>query len=107
MVNVDTIDVDRCVSVKYENGREKQEHEFFVVPEMNRNIILGRDWLKQFGVHMYYELGCIRIGKSYVKMEEDMHISSIARLTVHTITRPQTGKFCLCITKDNKQLFNS
>ena len=27
---------------------KKQEHEFFVVPDMNRNIILGRDWLKQF-----------------------------------------------------------
>ena len=58
----------------------KQEHEFFVVPEMNRNIILGRGLLKQFGVCMYYDLGCIRIGKSYFKMEEDAHISSLARL---------------------------
>ena len=45
---------------------------------MNRNIILGRDWLKHFGVHMYYDLGCIKIGKSYVKMEEDIHISLLA-----------------------------
>ena len=36
--------------------------------EMNRNIILVKNWLKQFGVCMYYDLGYIRIGKSYVKM---------------------------------------
>ena len=88
MLNVDSNDVDGCASLKYEIGREKQEHEFFVVPEMNRNIILGRDWLKQSGVHMYYDLGCISIGKSYIKMEEDIHISSLARCPAHTIIRP-------------------
>ena len=98
-----------CVyaSLKYEFGREKQEHEFFVAPEMNRNIILGRDWLKHFGVCMYYDLGCLRIGKSYVKMEENIHTSSLATLAAHTIIRPQTEKFCLCIAKGNKELLNS
>ena len=83
--------IDRRVSLKSENGSEKKEHEFFVVPEINRNIILGRDWLKQFGVFMYYDLGCIRIGKSYVKMEEDIHISSLDRHTAHTVIKPQIG----------------
>ena len=83
-------------------SREKQEHLFFVVPETNRNIILGRNWLKQFGVYMYYDLGCIRIGKLYVKMEEDIHIFSLARLTALTIIRLQTGMFCLCIAKGNE-----
>ena len=87
LVKVDSIFVDGCASLKYEIGREKQEHEFFVVPKMNRNIILGRDWLKQFGAYMYYDLGCIRIGKSYVRKEEDIHISSLARPTAHTIIR--------------------
>ena len=64
-VKGDWIDVDGCASLKYEIGREKKkEHEFFVVPEMNRNIMLGKDWLKQFGVCMYYYLGCIRICNS-------------------------------------------
>ena len=92
-VKGDSVDVDGYASLKYEIGGEKQEHEFFVVPEMNRNIILGRDCLKQFGAHMYYNLAYIRIDKSYVKMEEDIHISSLARLTTHTVFRPQTGKF--------------
>ena len=73
---------------------------------MNRNIILDGDWLKHFGVCMYYDSSCIRIGKLYVKME-DKHISSLARLTTQTVIRPQTGKFCLCIAKGNKQLLNS
>ena len=74
---------------------------------MNRNIVMGRDWLTQFGVHMHYDLGCIRIGKLYIKMEEDIHISSIATCTAHTIIKLQTGKCCLCIAKGNKQVLNS
>ena len=107
MVTGDSIGVDGWALLKYEMGREKQEHEFFVVPEMNRNIILGRDWLKLFGVCKHYDLGWIRSGKSYVQMEEDIHIYSLARLTAHTIITPQTGKFCLCIAKDKYQLLNS
>ena len=107
MLKCDWIDVDGCASLKYEIGREKQKYEFFVVLEMNKNTVLGRDWLMQFDVCIYYDLGCIRIDKSYIKMEEDIHISSLGRPTVHTIIRLKTGKFCLCIAKGNEQLLNS
>ena len=100
-VKGDAIDVDGCALLKYDSGGEKQEHELFVVPEMNRNIILSRDWLKQCGVCIYYNSGCIRIGKSYVKIEEDIHISLLARLTAQTVIRQQTGKFGLCIAMGN------
>ena len=40
-------------------------------------------------------------------MEEDKHISSLARLTMHTIIRLQAGKFCLYIAKGNEQILNS
>ena len=73
--------MDGCTLIEYEIGKEKQEHEFFIVPQMDRNIILGRDWLKQFCVCMYYDLRCIRGGKSYIKLKEDLNISSTARLT--------------------------
>ena len=43
---------------------------------MNRNIILGRDWLVQIG---------------YVPIEEDMHITSIVRFKIATIRKPQTA----------------
>ena len=106
-VRGDSNDVDGCTSLKYEIGREKQEYEVFVVQEMKRNIILGRDWLEQFGFCMFYDLGCIGMAQSYDKMEEHIHISSLARLTAHTMIRLQTGKFCLCISKGNKKLLNS
>lgn len=34
---------------------------------MNRNMILGRDWIKQKGVRLYFDLGYLRIGKTYVR----------------------------------------
>ena len=59
---------------------------------MNRFIILGTDWLKQFGVCMYYDLGCIRIGKSYVKVKEDIHIFALARLTANNSNQTTNRK---------------
>ena len=93
------------MGLKYEIGREKQEHEFFVVSEMNRSIILGCDWLRHFGVQMYYDLGCIRVGKSYIKMEEDMHVSSIARAVSEIKIAPQMGKMVMCRAKGNTRVF--
>ena len=106
-VKGDSIDVDGCTWLKYEIGREKQEHEFYVVSEMNRNIILGRDWLKQFAVRMYYDLGCLRVGKSYIKMEEDIHISSLIRLKSKTQLKPQSGKLCWGRIKGNPQILKA
>ena len=83
--------MEGCALIEYEIGKEKQEHKFFIVPKMNRNIIMSRDWLKQFDVCMNYDLGCIRIGKSYIKCE-DLHISSIARLTIETIIKTTMWK---------------
>ena len=45
-VKGDSVNIDGCASVKYEIGKEKQEHEFFVVPEMIRKIILGKRLVK-------------------------------------------------------------
>ena len=33
-VKGDSIDVDGCALLKYEIGTEKQEHEYFIVPQM-------------------------------------------------------------------------
>ena len=49
---------------------------------MNRNIVLGRDWLKHFDAGMFYDLDCIGIGKLFVKMEGNIHISSLAFIMI-------------------------
>ena len=58
-------------------------------------------------MHIYYDLGCIRVGKLYIKLEEVLHISSIARLTTETMIKPQSRKVCLCKVKGNEQVLNS
>ena len=73
---------------------------------MNRNIILGIDWLKQSGFRMYYDLGCIIIVKSYVKMKEDINISPMASLTAHN-NKTVNGKICPSIANDSEHLLNS
>ena len=68
--------------------------KFYVTDGLNRNFILGRDWLKQFGVRIYFDLGMLRINKTYVKLEEDCHIASIVRLKKKTTIKPQSAVIC-------------
>jgi hypothetical protein len=53
-------------------GKTEVTQLFFIVKDMNRNVILGKDWLTQNGVRLYFDLGCLRIGKCYVSLEEDI-----------------------------------
>ncbi|VDI37074.1 Hypothetical predicted protein [Mytilus galloprovincialis] len=57
-------------------------------------MILGRDWLKQKGVRLYFDLGYLRIGKTYVRLEEDIHISSLLRLCKQTTLAPNSVTIC-------------
>ena len=51
------------------------QYMFYVVKDMRRNLILGTDCLRQLGVWIFYDLGCMRIGnKRYVKLQEDIHV---------------------------------
>ncbi|CAC5408706.1 unnamed protein product [Mytilus coruscus] len=68
---------------------------------MNRNVILGKDWLVQNGVRLYFDLGCLRIQKNYVPLEEDIHVASIVRLTVNAVLKPQTINVCPVGLKNN------
>ncbi|CAC5412399.1 unnamed protein product [Mytilus coruscus] len=47
-----------------------------------------KDWLVQNGVRLYFDLGCLRIQKKYVPLEEDIHVASILRLTVNAVLKP-------------------
>lgn len=68
--------------------------QFLVTEGLNRNFILGRDWLKEYGVRLYFDLGMLRVGKTYVKLEEDIHISSLVRLDKKVKVKPQTVTVC-------------
>ena len=67
---------------------------FYVVKDLNRNFILDRDWLTENGVRLYFDLGYFRVGKTYVPLEEDIHIASIVRLASTAVLKPQTINIC-------------
>ena len=59
--------------------------EFYVIRDLNRNLILGLDWLKNNNVRLYFDLKCLRInGKHCVNLEEDINIASTVRMKKHT-----------------------
>ena len=103
-VNGNPLDVVGCVNICFQIKNVTLSHSFYVVGNMNRNIILGHDWLVQNGVRLYYDLGCLRIGQMYVPLEEDIHIASIVRVKTKTIIKPQTANVCLATIKNNSEL---
>lgn len=104
-VSGDVLKVDGCIDLTFVVGGSEMKHQFYVVREMNRNLILGSDWLLQNGVRIYYDLGCLRVGdKTYVNLEEDIHISSVARIKYTTILRPHTATVCYAKVRQNPDL---
>ncbi|CAG2214089.1 unnamed protein product [Mytilus edulis] len=93
-VNGASLNVLGSINLDFNMKGNKMNHTFYVVSDMNRNAILGRDWLVKFGVRVYFSLGCLRINKTYVPLVEDIHIASIVRLAQTTVFKPQTSNIC-------------
>ena len=69
--------------------------DFYVIRDLNRNLILGLDWLKQNNVRIYLDLKCLRINrKQYVILEEDIHIASTVRMKKTCLIKPQSAVIC-------------
>ena len=68
--NGSQLQVDGCVNVHFRIGGTEVSQDFYVVRDLNRNMILGLDWLKQNNVRIYFDLKSLRInGKTYVNLE--------------------------------------
>ena len=74
---------------------------------MNQNMIVGCDWLTKNGVRLYLDLGSLRIGKTYVPLVEDIHISSVVRTTKKLILKLQTTNICQCRIRNSPDLPNT
>lgn len=66
-----------------------------MIRNLNRNIILGLDWLQENGTRIYYHLVASLINDTYVTLEEYFLIGNIARITFDTILKSQTVNLCL------------
>ncbi|MET0107142.1 MAG: retropepsin-like aspartic protease [Sedimenticola sp.] len=106
-VNGGSLKVDGCISLTFKIGDTEISHLFYVSPSINRNFILGRDWLVQNGVRLYFDLGFLRVGSSTVPLEEDIHIASLVRTKTTVILKPQTATVCLGKIKNSPNFHSS
>ena len=100
-VNGGCLKVDGYVALTFKIGDTEITHSFYVSPSINRNFILGRDWLVQNGVRLYFDLGFLRVGSSTVPLEEDIHIASLVRAKSTVVLKPQTATVCMGKLKDS------
>ena len=100
-VNGEPLKVDGCAEIAFEIGGMKTSHLFFIVKNMNRKVILGRDWLQQNGVRLYFDLGCLRFNQTYIPLQEDIHVSSVVRMQSKVTIKPQTAVVCICKARNN------
>ena len=96
---------DGCITVQVCIGGTEMSQDFYVIRDLNRNLILGLDWLKQNNVRIYFDLKCLRInGKHYVNLEEDIHIASTVRMKRTCLIKPQTAMICYGKVRENPDL---
>ena len=98
-MNGDPIKIHGSIRIKFQIGNEKLEHLFRVLPAMNCNIILDRDWILRFGVMEYWDMQCIKVHKSCMPLVEDIHINSAAHLTSQVILKSQSVSCVMAKTK--------
>ena len=92
--NGSELKVDGCINVHFCIGGTEMSQDFYVVRDLNRNLILGLDWLKENKVRLYFDLKCLRInGKHYVNLEEDIHVASTVRMKRTCVLTVQTSFF--------------
>ena len=99
-VNGGHLKIDGCVTLTFKVGSKEMKNGFFVSPSINRNFILGRDWLVQNGIRLYFDLGFLKIGDTFAPLEEDIHISCLVRTRSKVILKPQTATVCSGKVKD-------
>ena len=76
-------------------GNQYTHQECVVVQNLNRLVILGRDWFRKYGVRIYYDLGTIRLNGEYIPLEEDIHMSNVATLAESVTLKPQHIHSCV------------
>ncbi len=104
-VSGEPLNIDGCVDLTFTIGGIQMRQSFYVMRGLNRNLILGQDWLKQMESEFIMILGVSECGgKTYVNIEEDIHIASVVRMKSTTVIKPQTAKICYGKVRRNPDL---
>lgn len=67
------LQVDGHARIQFKISSQLAPHIFYVVRNINRNRNLGRDWLQQNGVRIYFDLGALHLGDMYAASEKERH----------------------------------
>lgn len=66
-----------CVELYMNIGGLKVTQNFIIIlAGMNQKVILGRDFLFQNGVRLYFDLRKLRMKNTYVDLDEYIHLAS-------------------------------
>ena len=104
-LNSEQLKADGCAETAFAVGGVKTTHLFYVVGNMNRKLILGRDWLQQNGACLYFDFGCMRFNEIYFPVQEDIHVFSLVRMQSNMKIKPQTAVICNCKVWKNPNFF--
>ena len=86
--------IDGSFDLEFVIAGLKLHYTFYVVPNLGRNAIIGRDFLKYFNCRIYCDLDKLRINGRYVDLVEDAYLQSLIRLKRSIIVKPQSALFC-------------
>ena len=96
--------IDGFIELEFCIGGIKMLHKFYVIQNLNRNVIIGLDWLQSRGVRVYHDLGCVRVNQTCITLVDDVHIASIARLKNKVTIPPQTAHIRQCQVRRHSEL---
>ena len=98
-VNGGALNALGSVDLEIKIGGLRLKQTFVIVTDLNRHVILGRDFLVNNGVRLYFDLGKLRIKNVYIPLERDVHIASITRISKTVLLKPQTINVVLAHVK--------
>lgn len=70
---------------------------------MNWNVLLGRDFLQENGVRIYFDMASLIKG-IYVLMEQDIHVPRLCEGRTSAVLRTHTATVYNCKVKNRGQL---
>lgn len=94
-----------CINIPLRIGGTEVSQNFYVVKNLNRNVLLGLDFMEDNNVRLYFDLKSMRInGKYYVNLEPDIHISSTVRMRSKIKLKPRSAKLCYGKVRNSPEL---
>ena len=80
-------------------AKQRLTHEFIIVKNLNRNGILGRDFLVKNKARIFFDLSIIKINSSFQPLESDIHMSSLTRSNRDVVLKPYSIQLLTCNTR--------